>query len=103
KCLHKKCGQVKMQKDAIIFSKTIRDSNICESRDQHISNCDKLHNCHSCHTEHNCSWQRDRKCSLMINGSPESWPVEGSKAKKSDKLLSDEEPRATCEAPCHMR
>ena len=43
----------------------IRDVNSCETRDAHLSNCERLHNCHACHTEHNCSWQRDRKCSLM--------------------------------------
>jgi len=100
KCLHKKCGQLKSIKEQT-FAKTIRDASICESRDQLISNCDKLHNCHSCHTEHYCTWQRERKCvSLMFN--TESW-VENKVSKQKNEKVSQEEERPTCEAPCHTR
>lgn len=107
KCMHKKCSSPnKMLKELASTSKTIKDSTFCESRELHIFNCDKLHNCHSCHTEHYCSWQRDRKCSSLMNtASFESGPIENH-LKTSEKESLDEEPlqeKSQCEEPCHTR
>lgn len=119
-----------LKEDGQSLKSGIRDANACETRDAHLSNCDRLHNCHACHTEHNCSWQRDRKCSLMSSsGVSGNLPYEvvnwhsatsgdklGSSSSriKNEKLTSstsasssaadsDEPSRAICEPACHTR
>lgn len=77
------------------FMKSINDAKMCESRDVHISNCDKMHNCHSCQSEHYCSWQRDRKCVSMMY---EKWSE-----MKLDSINLADKLQVNCALPCHKR
>lgn len=94
-CNYKKCNQIKniSPKDLTSSLKSINDAKMCESRDVHITKCDKMHNCHSCQIEHYCSWQRDRHCISMMY---EKWT--NAKAENVPDEL-----QVICEAPCHTR
>nr|XP_027202331.1 attractin-like protein 1 [Dermatophagoides pteronyssinus] len=102
-CTYQKCNTQTKPKELLSikdvpqssFLKSINDAKMCESRDVHISNCDKMHNCHSCQSEHYCSWQRDRKCVSMMY---EKW----SEIKLDSMNLADKL-QVSCSSPCHTR
>ncbi|OTF80446.1 hypothetical protein BLA29_001100 [Euroglyphus maynei] len=102
-CTYQKCNGLLKPKESSIkdvstsstFLKSINDAKMCESRDVHISNCDKMHNCHSCQSEHYCSWQRDRKCVSMMY---EKWSE-----MKLDSMNLADKLQVNCAAPCHTR
>ncbi|UXI20195.1 cytosol aminopeptidase [Sarcoptes scabiei] len=110
-CLYNKCNtnvKIIAPKDSLsssstltssIFTKSITDAKLCESRDVHILNCEKMHNCHSCQTEHYCSWQRDRQCTSLMY---EKFTSKTDSRFRSDNINFVDE-QMNCEAPCHTR